>query len=65
MILDLVVRPPGQTLGYLRPTVAQLSVLLAHDVLFFLRPPTLPDTRICSEAERIHTYIGRVGLILR
>ena len=47
MILDLVVRPPGQALGDLRPAVAQLPVLLAHYVFFFLGPFAFPDGRIC------------------
>ena len=51
MILDLVVRPPGQALGNLRPTVAQLPVLLAHYVLFLLGPFAFPDGRICASKQ--------------
>jgi hypothetical protein len=43
VILDRVVRPAGQELGDLRPTVAQLRVCLDQQSLLFLRPDTLLD----------------------
>lgn len=52
MVLHLVVRPPGQKLGDLRPAVSELCPGLGHNALLVRRPGVLLDRRVCEKQLR-------------